>query len=113
MNRIVPKVPAATPNFSCRTEPITALVLGDENKPNPTPTTTSLKTISNHDDTAFNSENNNNPTLTMPIPNVDNTLDPNRSESQPHNGESKAIGAAGAIRNKPAVCGSRPLILSK
>jgi hypothetical protein len=113
MKRIVPKVPAATPNFSCLTEPITALVLGDENKPNPTPTTTSLKTVSNPDDAAFNPEKNNNPTLTMPIPNVDITLDPNRSESQPLNGESKAIGVACAIRNKPAVSGSRPLILSK
>jgi hypothetical protein len=53
MKRIVPKVPAPTPSFSCLTEPITALVFGDENKPNAAPTTTSLKTVSNPDDVAF------------------------------------------------------------
>jgi hypothetical protein len=72
---------------------MTALVLGDGNNPNPTPTKISLQTISVADDAAVNCEKKYNPIVTVSIPNELSSLDPTLSESQPLSGERRAIAA--------------------
>ena len=98
MKRIVASVPAATPNFDLLTEPITALVFGDENMPKPTPSTISLHAISQPDDEELIPAEKNKPMATRSMPELLRILEPKRSESHPLNGDRSAIAADSAIR---------------
>ena len=105
VDRIVLRVPEATPSLLLSTEFMTARVFGEENKPNPIPSRVNLKTMSLTGDTAFSCDRRSSHTVTMIMPTVLRDLEPNLSASQPLSGERSAIARDIAIRNRPALSG--------
>jgi len=105
VDRMVLRVPEATPSLLRSTELMTARVFGEENRPNPTPSKVSLKTMSLIEDVMLSCDSVSNPTVTMTMPAELSNLEPNLSDSHPLNGESSAIATDIAIKNSPALSG--------
>jgi hypothetical protein len=90
-NRMVASVPDAIPRWSFSTDPITALVLGDENNPIPNPTINNLAATSADEELRLKVLVNKSPTLITAIPDDANIRDPILSESQPLMGDKIAM----------------------
>jgi hypothetical protein len=90
-NRIVPNVPDAIPSRFFSTDPITALVLGDENSPIPNPVIKSPRATSADEELRLKVLINKSPTHITAIPIDAKIRDPILSESHPLIGDKTAI----------------------
>ena len=99
---IVPKVEEATPYAHLSTDPMTALVFGEEKRANPKPRQMRLETMKNKDDDRPRSMNIKRPALVIPIPAEATTRGSTLSESLPARGEKTAMTIGWAIRMSPA-----------
>ncbi len=102
-NRIVANVPDAIPSRLFSTDPITALVLGEEKSPIPNPMINNLRATSTDEELRLKVLINKSPTHITAIPEDANVRDPILSESQPLTGDKTAI-VTGIMNNITPAC---------
>ena len=90
-NLMVFNVPEAMPSLLFSTEPMTALVLGDEKRPIPDPMTKSLMATSAGVEARFKVLVHKSPAHIRAMPDEANTREPILSESQPLSGDRTAM----------------------
>jgi len=110
LRRMVDKVAAATPSNRFSTELIIALVLGEENKEKPYPSSIRLARINHKAVLASRKNSNSRPAAVNPMPAEASTCGSILSERRPVRGEKMACITGMVTSISPASRGSSPLI---